>query len=388
MLILLQIFLTFLKLGLTSFGGPMAHLGFFHNEFVLRKKWINENEYADLVALCQLLPGPASSQVGMAIGFYRGGIFGSILAWLAFTLPSALLLIFFALSLTSFPAELGNGWLHGLKIAAVAVVAQAVWEMFKKFCNSPTKICIALLTAFFCFYIQSVSAQIGLIVVGALWGFLFLRPALSTDYRSRQIKFNALLSSTFLIIFFILLIVLPFAAMHSSSLEIKLADVFYRLGALVFGGGHVVLPLIKTSVVDSGWVTKEAFIAGYGAAQAVPGPLFSLSAYLGFMSHQWLGAIISLIMIFLPSFLLIIGILPYWEKIRSYKQLRAALVGVNSVVVGLLLAALYNPVWTAAIFTWKDFALALVGFFLLTFKNTPSYLIVAALAVITALPFY
>lgn len=385
---MLQIFLTFFKLGLTSFGGPIAHLGFFHNEFVTRKKWVNEHEYGDLVALCQLLPGPASSQVGMAIGFYRGGVFGAIVAWIAFTLPSALLLVLFALSVTSFSGFLGSGWLHGLKIAAVAVVAQAVWEMAKKFCSSSGKMLIAFLAATGCFFVQNAWMQVGLIISGAIFGILFLKPLTTFPHQPREIKNNSKLSIFFLVLFLIFLIGLPLAAVSFDSLDLKLANIFYRVGALVFGGGHVVLPLIQTSVVDSGWVTKEAFIAGYGAAQAVPGPLFSLSAYLGFMSHQWQGALISLVMIFLPSFFLVIGVLPYWEKIRSYPRMKAALLGVNAIVVGLLLAALYNPVWTAAIFSWKDFLLAFAAIALLTFKKVPSYLIVALLAVITAMPFY
>lgn len=349
---------------------------------------MSEHEYADLVALCQLLPGPASSQVGMAIGFYRGGILGSILAWIAFTLPSALLLVLFALSLTSLSGVLGDKWLHGLKIAAVAVVAQAVWEMAKKFCESSGKMLVALLSAIGCFYIQTAWMQISLIVAGAIVGVLFFKSSASFPHQPREIKYNYKLSSFFLMLFLIFLIALPIVAGSFDFIGLKLANVFYRVGALVFGGGHVVLPLIQTSVVDSGWITKEAFIAGYGVTQAVPGPLFSLSAYLGFMCDQWAGALISLVMIFLPSFFLVIGILPYWEKIRSYSQMKTALVGVNAVVVGLLLAALYNPVWTAAIFNWKDFLLALVAFLLLTFRKVPSYLIVAVLAAVTAMPFY
>lgn len=385
---MIQIFITFLKLGLTSFGGPVAHLGFFHNEFVARKKWINEQEYADLVALCQLLPGPASSQVGMSIGFYRGGVLGAVVAWMAFTLPSALLLVLFALSVTSLSGFFGQGWLHGLKIAAVAVVAQAVWEMSKKFCAGFGKSLIALLAVVGCLLIQSGWMQISLIFAGALLGILFFKPGEFAAHQLRQIKHSSKLSLIFLVLFFIFLIGLPLVTANFDSINLKLANVFYRVGALVFGGGHVVLPLIQTSVVDSGWVTKEAFIAGYGAAQAVPGPLFSLSAYLGFVTHQWQGALVSLVMIFLPSFFLVIGVLPYWEKIRSQARMKAALAGVNAVVVGLLLAAFYNPVWTSAIFSWKDSVLALAGFVLLTFKKVPSYYIVALLAVITAMPFY
>lgn len=293
-----EIFFAFLKLGITSFGGPIAHLGFFHDEFVIRKKWISEYEYSDLVALCQVLPGPASSQVGMAIGFYRGGILGSILAWLAFTLPSALLLILFAMTMTSLSSFLGQGWIHGLKIAAVAVIAQAVWEMGKKFCTSSGKILITFLTAVVCFYIQSIWVQVSLIFLGAILGVLFFKSSISIPSQTRNSKYNYQLSSFFLVLFFTLLVALPFIAANVSSIDIKLANAFYRTGALVFGGGHVVLPLIQSSVVDSGWVPKELFVAGYGVAQVIPGPLFSFSAYLGFVCNQWKGAIVSLIMIF------------------------------------------------------------------------------------------
>lgn len=385
---MIQIFFTFLKLGLTSFGGPIAHLGFFHDEFVARKKWISEQEYVDLVALCQLLPGPASSQVGIAIGFYRGGLLGSVLAWIGFTMPSALLLILFAVTMVHLSEQLGSGWLHGLKIAAVVVVAQAVWEMAKKFCSGWGKAALAIIAALVAIYFQSVWGQVGTIFIGALVGILFFKSSIAIPYQPRQMKFNYNLSFFFLLLFFVFLFVLPFVASNSNLLSLKLADIFYRAGALVFGGGHVVLPLLQSSVVDSGWVSKDVFVAGYGAAQAIPGPLFSLSAYLGFVIHKWEGAVISLVMIFLPSVLLVIGIIPYWERFRSNSKIKDALVGVNAVVVGLLLAALYNPVWISAIFSWKDFLLFATAFLLLLFKKTPSYGVVIGLALITALPFY
>lgn len=385
---MIQIFFTFLKLGLTSFGGPIAHLGFFHDEFVARKKWISEQEYVDLVALCQLLPGPASSQVGMAIGFYRGGLLGSVLAWIGFTMPSALLLILFAVTMVPLSEHLGSGWLHGLKIAAVVVVAQAVWEMAKKFCSGWGKAALAIIAALVAIYFQSVWGQVGTIFIGALVGILFFKSSKAIPHQSRQMKFNYNLSFFFLLLFLVFLFVLPFVASNSNLLSLKLADIFYRAGALVFGGGHVVLPLLQSSVVDSGWVSKDVFVAGYGAAQAIPGPLFSLSAYLGFVIHKWEGAVISLVMIFLPSVLLVIGIIPYWERFRSNSKIKDALVGVNAVVVGLLLAALYNPVWISAIFSWKDFLLFAIAFLLLLLKKTPSYGVVIGLALITALPFY
>lgn len=379
-----KIFFTFLKLGLTSFGGPIAHLGFFHNEFVAEKKWISDQEYADLVALCQLLPGPASSQVGMAIGFYRGGVIGSVLAWLGFTLPSALIMIGFAISMNSLSQTLGNNWLHGLKIAAVAVVAQAVWEMAKKFCASYSKILVAIIAGVAALSFKGVWVQISLIVIGALVGALFFKTSNDLSHRSQEIKFNSKLSFLFLVMFTLLLLVLPLAASGFDSINLKLADTFYRVGALVFGGGHVVLPLLQSSMVDSGLMKKDIFIAGYGAAQAIPGPLFSFSAYLGFMTNQWGGAIISLIMIFLPSFFLVVGVLPHWQKIRSYNKMKSALTVVNAVVVGLLLAALYNPVSTSAILSWKDFVLALIAFLILLFKKAPSYAVVLGLALVVA----
>jgi chromate transporter len=380
----IQIFLTFFKLGITSFGGPVAHLGFFHHEFVARKKWISEHEYADLVALCQILPGPASSQVGMAIGFYRGGFLGSLVAWLAFTLPSALLLVLFALSITSISENFGIGWLHGLKIAAVAVVAHAVWEMAKKFCSTLGKALIAIFATLAMIYFQGVWGQILLIFTGGIVGLIFLKPAGVFPHQPKEMKFNEKLSFNLLLLFLIFLGVLPFVASNFDSINMKLASIFYQVGALVFGGGHVVLPLLQSSLVDSGLITKDAFIAGYGAAQAIPGPLFSFAAYLGFVCNSYGGAIISLMMIFLPSFLLVIGIIPYWEKLRLNAKMKSALLGVNAVVVGLLLSALYNPVWTSAIFGLKDFLLAAVAFFLLLFKKAPSYIIVVVLALITA----
>lgn len=380
-----QIFFTFLKLGLTSFGGPIAHLGFFHDEFVLKKKWIRENDYAELVALCQLLPGPASSQVGMAVGFYRGGLIGSILAWSAFTLPSALLLILFATTLTSISNIIGQDWLHGLKIAAVTVVAQAVWEMAKKFCFDFKTRLIALTSTITCLSIYNAWMQIVLIFIGVILGILFLNaPAASVQTTHVKIK-NDKSGWIYLCLFFLFLVGLPLVAASNDSIYLKLADLFYRLGSLVFGGGHVVLPLIQSSMVESGLVTKEAFIAGYGAAQAIPGPLFSISAYLGFLCSEWKGAAISLVMIFLPSFFLILGFIPYWDKIRSYAKVKTSLAGVNAVVVGLLAAAFYNPVWTSAIFDFKDIVLAFVLFFLLTFKKVPSFMIVGLSALLTSI---
>lgn len=377
-----EIFLVFLKLGLTSFGGPIAHIGFFHNEFVNRKKWIEEQQYADLVALCQLLPGPASSQVGMAIGFYRGRILGALFAWLAFTLPSALVLILFAKTMVSY---FGGTSLHGLKIAAVAVVAHAIWEMAKKFCSSISKALMAVVAAFAALQINSALIQILIIVIGAIFGILFFTDQAPTPHLPKTVKFETRTSNLFLILFFVFLFLMPVAATQSQILELKIADTFYRVGALVFGGGHVVLPLLQSSVVDSGWVSKDHFTAGYGMAQAVPGPLFSLAAYLGFMTQSWMGALVALVMIFLPSFFLVIGVIPHWDYFRNFRQMKSALIGVNAVVVGLLMAAFYNPIWASAIFNWKDFVLALLAFMVLLFKKAPSYVVVISLAIAASL---
>lgn len=381
-----ELFLTFLKLGLTSFGGPVAHLGFFYNEFVIKKNWLSEHDYADLVALGQFLPGPASSQVGMAIGFQRQGIVGAVVAWLAFTLPSAMLLIFFAVYFESLTHRFGQSWLHGLKIAAFVVVCQAVWQMSKRFCADYKKAGIAVVSFAMIFSTASAAMQIGVIVLGGVLGFLLLTNTKDLPRTSTGISLNHKLSIGCLIAFSILLFLLPFIAKNTDVLNIKLVESFYHVGALVFGGGHVVLPLLQKSVVDQGWISSEIFMVGYGAAQAVPGPLFSLAAFLGFAANRWSGALVSTVMIFLPSFLLVVGVLPYWGRLSSENSMRSAVAGVNAAVVGLLIAALYNPIWIAAIFDWKDFSIALVALYLLMAKKWPTYAIVIALALFTSMP--
>lgn len=376
----LTIFLIFLRLGLTSFGGPVAHLGYFRDEFVNRRKWMDDRTYADLVALCQFTPGAASSKVGIGIGLSLGGLPGALAAWLAFTAPSAIVLVLFGYGVTAYGNYLDIGVLHGLKTVAVAVVALAVWGMAKNLCPDAPRASMAVGAALVFTLWPTSYGQIGAIAVGALIGLLYLEDDRDGRHVRMHIPASRALGVAALVLFFALLIGLPLAVTAYSGHALALFDSFYRTGALVFGGGHVVLPLIQAEVVPPGWVGNDAFLAGYGAAQAVPGPLFTFSAYLGTVSgpspNGWLGALICLVAIFLPSFLLTVGVLPFWDDLRRVKQVRSALIGVNAVVVGLLLAALYNPVFTSAIKEPKDFALALVAFALLAFWKWPPWLVV------------
>jgi chromate transporter len=381
-----EVFIVFLKLGLTSFGGPIAHLGFFHDEFVARRKWIDEHAYADLVALCQFLPGPASSQVGMSIGLSRAGVLGAIAAWIGFTLPSAILLVLFGLGISNFSSQISMSVLHGLKIVAVAIVAQAIWQMAPKLCPDIKRAILAILSGLAVYFISSAWAQVAVIVLAGIYGYFFLKNTLELPPSFLQIRLNKKIGVSCLAVFFSFLILLPIAAQKSDLQAIKYFDSFYRAGSLVFGGGHVVLPLLQSEVVPNGWVSNESFLAGYGAAQAVPGPLFTFSAYLGAVSQKeptgWLAAGICLVAIFLPSFLLIFGTLPFWEQLRQHGKIRNAMLGVNAAVVGLLLAAFYNPVWSSAIFNLKDLAVAAAAFLLLTVWKVPSWAVVLGTAVI------
>jgi chromate transporter len=375
------------RLGLTSFGGPIAHLGYFHEEYVVRRRWIDEAHYADLVALCQFLPGPASSQVGMAIGILRAGLLGGVAAWLGFTLPSAVALVAFAYALRA--VGFGDaGWLHGLKVVAVAVVAQAVWGMARNLAPDRARASLAILATLVVLTSRTPAAQVVVIVVAGLLGWTFLpatAPTTMTAMTAPHIPRRKGLAIGSLALFFILLIGLPIARHVAPSHPLAVFDSFYRTGSLVFGGGHVVLPLLQAEVVTPGWVTNEEFIAGYGAAQAVPGPLFTFAAYLGAVMHQapngWRGASWTLVAIFLPSFLLIVGGLPFWELVRGRSSCQAALRGVNAAVVGLLLAALFDPVWTSAITSHADFGLALVAFGMLVFWRVPPWLVVFLTAI-------
>jgi chromate transporter len=390
-----EVFTAFLRLGLTSFGGPIAHLGYFHEEFVVRRKWLDEKTYIDLVALAQFLPGPASSKVGIALGLSRAGYAGAFAAWTAFTLPSAIALIAFGYGVTSLHDALGSGWLHGLKVAAVAVVAQAVLTMMRTLAPDRLRATLAVVAAALVLAMPSAWGQIGAIVLGAVVGLALLRDAPPSDHVSLPHPVTRTVAVAAIVLFFAILIGLPFVVAAVPNHALQLFEAFYRAGSLVFGGGHVVLPLLQTSVVPPGWVSNDAFLAGYGAAQAVPGPLFTFSAYLGTVMHPAptgiAGAVLCLIAMFLPAFLLVFGPLPFWDDLRRRASAQAALRGVNAAVVGLLLAALYRPVWTSAIGNAGDFALAAAAFLLLFIWKTPPWLVVVFCALggaaLTLVPF-
>jgi chromate transporter len=378
-----QVFRAFLQLGLTSFGGPIAHLGYFREAFVVRRQWLGERAYADLVALCQFLPGPASSQVGLSIGLATAGLPGALAAWLGFTMPSAILLVLFGLGVQAWGTRLGSGWLHGLAVVAVAVVAQAVWGMARNLCPDKERAAFATAAAIVVLSAPGPLAQVAVIVLGGVAGWLLLTPADDGKHVPLGIAVPRGLALACLAVFFALLVVPPAliaAEPGAPRSTFELLDSFYRAGSLVFGGGHVVLPLLQQAVVPTGWVSNEAFLAGYGAAQAVPGPLFTFSAYLGVVSGPAPASIataaLCLVAIFLPSFLLVIGVLPFWDALRQLGVMRAAMMGINAAVVGLLLAALYDPVWTSAIRAPADFALALAAFVLLEAWRVPPWIVV------------
>ena len=374
------VFLTFLRLGFTSFGGPVAHIGYFHDEFVVRKKWLDERAYADLVALCQFLPGPASSQVGIGVGLSRAGLPGAVAAWFAFTMPSAIALILFGYGVIEFGDAVGTGALHGLKVVAVAVVAQAVWTMARALCPDAQRATLAVLATIAVLAVPSPFVQVGAIIVGGLVGWAILRTDVQTDHVDIGVRVNRGIAIAALALFFAALIGLPLLAAAYPSQTMALVDSFYRSGSLVFGGGHVVLPLLQSEVVPPNWVSNDAFLAGYGAAQAVPGPLFTFAAYLGTVMSEEpngiVGGLICLLAIFASSFLLVIGAMPFWDGLRRVGAVQNALLGVNAVVVGLLLAALYDPAWTSAILSAADFGLAIAAFTLLVFWKTPPWLVV------------
>ena len=370
-----------LRLGLTSFGGPIAHLGYFREEYVERRKWLDEESYADVVALSQSLPGPASSKVGIIIGTIRAGLPGGLMAWLGFTLPSALALILFAYGVQQFTTS-DAGWLHGLKIAAVAVVAQAVWGMSRNLAPDRERATIAIIAAIVALAFPTVVTQVLTIVVAGIVGWRLLPAAV---YQGERMPLSARVHPwvgiAALVLFFSLLFGLPLLRQVVEAGQVlAIVDSFYRAGSLVFGGGHVVLPLLQSEVVMPGWVTNEAFLAGYGAAQAVPGPLFTFSAYLGTVMgpqpNGALGGLLALGAIFLPAFLLALGPLPFWDILRKIPAFQSVLRGINAAVVGILLAALYDPVWTSAIFAPEDFALAAGALALLVIWKWPPWLVV------------
>ena len=374
-----EVFLVALRLGLTSFGGPVAHLGYFRAEYVERRRWLDEHQYADLVGLCQFLPGPASSELGMAIGITRAGLLGGLAAWLGFTLPSAIALTIFAAVVRN-GGVLDAGWLHGLQLVAVAVVAQALWNMARTLAPDRARGTLAILAAIAALAWSSPATQVLVIAAAALLGWRFLPGAESVTDAHAPVPIGKPVAVGAWIAFFGFLFGLPVLRHLAPSQPLALADSFYRAGALVFGGGHVVLPLLQTAVVPTGWVSANHFVAGYGAAQAVPGPLFTFAAYLGAVEGPqpdgWIGATVALCAIFLPAFLLVVGSLPLWGAVRTRPEAQAALRGVNAAVVGLLLAALYTPVWTSAITRPVDVAVALGAFGLLLLWKVPPWLVV------------
>lgn len=380
-----EVFAVFLRLGLTCFGGPIAHLGYFHEEFVVRRKWLDEKTYVDLVALCQFLPGPASSQVGFSVGLLRSGYLGALAAWTGFTLPSAIALVLFAYGASALTGTIGAGLLHGLRLVAVAIVAQAIWGMARTLCPDRERATIAVIAALIILFSTSSAAQIGAIVLGGVAGLWFCRgaPAAASNPTVMPVSRTAGLAA--LSVFFVLLGGLPILVNVTGSSGIALFDAFYRSGALVFGGGHVVLPLLREAFVAPGWVSDDTFLTGYGAAQAVPGPLFTFSAYLGAVvspsPHGIAGAALGLIGIFLPGMLILLATLPFWDSFRKREGAQAAMRGVNAAVVGLLGAALYNPLWVTSVKTPGDFGLALVGFVLLTVWRAPPLLAVVTCAI-------
>ncbi|WP_428910438.1 chromate transporter [Niallia sp. Krafla_26] len=377
---LLEILLVSTRLGLTSFGGPVAHLGYFHNEYIQRRKWMDEKSYADLVALCQFLPGPASSQVGIGIGVMRGGVLGGIVSFLGFTLPSVLALIAFALILQGL--NIGEvGWIHGLKIVAVAVVAHAILGMSQKLTPDLKRKAIALFALAVSLLWQTAFTQVGVIVISGIIGFIIYKQHTESDESRIQFPISRRFAVICLSLFFGLLIILPILREITSLSWIAMFDSFYRSGSLVFGGGHVVLPLLEREFVPTGWLSEEAFLAGYGATQAVPGPLFTFAAYLGAVMNGWQGGILATIAIFLPAFLLILGTLPFWDSLRRNPKIKGALMGMNAAVVGILISAFYQPIWTSSILAPIDFAFAAILFSMLAYWKLPPWIIVVTGAI-------
>ena len=378
-----EVFGVFLRLGLTSFGGPVAHLGYFREELVTRRQWLTDQAYADLVALCQFLPGPASSQVGFALGMMRAGWAGALAAFVAFTLPSALILLVFAMTAVSMSGPVGTGALHGLKIVAVAIVAQAVWGMARNLCPDRERATIAVAAVAMLALLPATVGMVGAILLGAVAGLVLGLGTAGPVGGHVTMPVTRIQAGLALGAFVVLLLALPVLAGLSQGLAV--IDSFYRAGALVFGGGHVVLPLLQAEVVTSGWVSADQFLAGYGAAQAVPGPLFTFAAYLGAVlgpePNGIAGASLALLALFLPGFLLLVGVLPFWDRFRAIPQAQSAMLGANAAVVGILGAALYAPVFTSAILDMRDFALALICFVALMAWRAPPWLVVLLAAI-------
>ena len=373
-----EVFAAFLKLGITSFGGPIAHLGYFRDELVTRRQWLSDHAYADLVALCQFLPGPASSQVGFAMGMMRAGWLGALAAFTAFTLPSALILLTFAMTAASISGPIGTGALHGLKIVAVAIVAQAVWGMAKNLCPDRERASIAVAAVGVLAFVPGAFGMVGAILLGAVAGLILGRGTGKPVGGHVTMPVSPRVAGAALVMFAVLLAFLPLVAGQSQALAVF--DSFYRAGSLVFGGGHVVLPLLQAEVVAPGWVTSDQFLAGYGAAQAVPGPLFTFAVYLGAVlgpePNGVAGAVIALLAVFLPGFLILIGVLPFWDRFRTMASAQSLMQGANAAVVGILGAALYTPVFTSAIGDLRDFTLALACFVALMVWKAPPWAVV------------
>ncbi|WP_047013763.1 chromate transporter [Paenibacillus sp. IHB B 3415] len=374
---LLEVLLVSAKLGLTSFGGPIAHLGYFHNEYIRRRKWMDERSYADLVALCQFLPGPASSQVGIGIGVVRAGLLGGMVAWLGFTLPSVIALVAFAFLLQGY--DIGSaGWIHGLKIVAVAIVAHAILGMGQKLTPDRDRVTIAVIGAAVTLSWQTAYSQVLTIAAAGIVGVWLYRKKTAEGTANLHVSISRTFAIFCLLLFFGLLVALPLLRGTAETGGLAIFDSFYRSGSLVFGGGHVVLPLLEREVVPTGWVSQADFLAGYGATQAVPGPLFTFASYLGALTGGVTGAIVATSAIFLPAFLLVVGALPFWNSLRKSKKIQGALAGINAAVVGILLAALYDPLWTSAIVEPMDFALAAILFIMLVFWKLPPWVVVVA----------
>ena len=377
--------LVFLRLGLTSFGGPIAHIGYFRAEFVERRRWFDERSFSDLVSLCQFLPGPASSQVGIAVGLARAGWLGSLAAWAGFTLPSALALIAFGYGMSEYGGIAASGAVHGLKVVAVAIVAQAVWGMAKALCPDRPRAALAILAALVTLVLPSSVGQVGAIVVSGTFGYAVLKLPHQRPVAHRGYGVSRRAGAVALAAFSVLLVGLPLAASATGSALVDVLSGFFRAGALVFGGGHVVLPLLQATVVPNGLVSNADFLAGYGATQAVPGPLFTFAAYLGTVMKGplggWSGGLACLAALFVPAYLVVVGALPFWDTLRQRDGVQSAMAGVNAGVVGILLSALYDPVWTSAIHSRADFGLALAAFGLLVFARLSPVLVVALSAI-------
>jgi chromate transporter len=378
----LQIFLAALRLGCTSFGGPIAHIAYFRRDYVERRRWIDEAHYADLVALCQFLPGPASSQTGFGLGYLWRGWSGGIAAWLGFTLPSAVLMTAFALGAGKLSALLGTGWLHGLKLAAVAVVAQAVLAMWRTLAPDAPRSALVVAAAAALLVLPFAWMQFAVIAAGAALGIALFRSGESRVPAPSPASSPSAASAALLALFFVLLLALPAMGRNTPhSPFLALADQCYRAGALVFGGGHVVLPLLEQAFVAPDGVTAEQFLAGYGAAQALPGPLFTFATFLGASTHGVAGGAWATLWIFLPGLLLVAAVLPLWQRLRANPRAQAALRGANAAVVGLLLAALIQPVGAAALTDGRSAALAAAAFVALLIPRVPAWAVVAACAV-------